>query len=220
MYDPDVLNKMSGNDGPNLSFNQKSFIFNRSERSGIGMAPNASKKSNLRNSGANQLNTSTQGKKPSLVPNTILPTNENSVYQQTRESNVSNFTRNSMAFGKSNLNQDSISKGNNDTSINRSSAINNSNQKGRLASNSPQKAGEKKVQIANSASLNKQAPKRSSMPVTQQRSAVNKKRNDGVEVIPFNDEFTGKTDFKKKNVGNKGQEEDFVTGLINDGYVE
>jgi hypothetical protein len=89
----------------------------------------------------------------------------------------------------------------------------------RLASKSPQKTNEKKVSLPNTTSLNKQPPKRTSMPVTNTRSAMNKTRDDGIEVIPFGEDNSMKLDFKKK-VNNKSGEEDFVAGLINDGYVE
>ena len=175
----------------------------------------------MRNSTTNQLNTSTQGKKSINTPtpyNNILHTNENSVYQQTKESNNSTFTKNSVIFGKTANFPENVSKGNNDTSATKSGNTNNM----RLVSKSPKKnsyQNEKKASASNTTSLNKQV-KRVSMPVTNTRSALNKTRDNDIDIIPFGDDNTGKLDFKSKASANKSNEEDFVAGLINDGYVE
>ena len=107
----------------------------------------SSKKSNLRNSNMlmNQTNTSSfnQPRKGSVpTQNTVLQTNENSIYQQTKESVNSNLTKNTMNFGKNNNEQ--LQK------INTDSNRMQTNLKARVTSTSPQKqmiSSDKKVNL-------------------------------------------------------------------------
>lgn len=178
-------------------------MFNASKQISV-----ATKKSNLRNSSAltnqNSTNSQIQQRKGSVGPNPVLNT-ENS-FQQTKESNLSNITKNSLYFGR-----------NNPESTTKNNIV-------RVASKSPNKSSnfqpEKKVSLPNTAPIKKQVPKKTSMPLSHQQSLMNKSKNDDIDIIPFGEDNTGKVDFKSKIGVKRNSQEDFVTGLINDGYVE
>ena len=157
----------------------------------------SSKKSNLRNSNMlmNQTNTSSfnQPRKGSVpTQNTVLQTNENSIYQQTKESVNSNLTKNTMNFGKNNNEQ--LQK------INTDSNRMQTNLKARVTSTSPQKqmiSSDKKVNLPSTSTTYKQNIKNSSLPTTKQRSVINKSKNDDIDIIPFGDDNTGRINFNK-----------------------
>lgn len=182
---------------------------------------NHSKKSNLRNNPSNQINNNVQAKKVGITPASNLLTGENSFYQQTKESNVTTFTKNSFIYNKNN-NLEPMSKANNDFSVN--SKQNTNNVSARAVSKSPIKQNnlqvEKKISLHNNNSNIKKEPKRSSQPITTQRSSINKTKDEGIDIIPFSEESNSKFNFKTKGALKTNQDEDLVNGLINDGYVE
>jgi len=211
MYDPDVLNKLANNEGPNYSFQQN-------DRSQFNNNMSTSKKpSQAKNSVTNSV-TMSQGKRTSNNPNTILPTNENSQYQQTRESNESNFKKSSLVFGKGQ--QETLLKATNEININ---TTNNNRTKSKSPLKKPMINASQQKKAPNTASLKK--PTRNSLPPqsTNTRGSLNKSKidDDGVELInPFGDENPGQMNFKARGSVKKNGDEDFVTGLINDGYVD
>lgn len=131
------------------------------------------------------------------------------------------LTKNSNIFGKNNY-PEPISKNNNDHVIN--NKINTNSIVARVASKSPVRkniiTSEKKNAYLTTNSIKKEVPKRISQPQNSTRSSAKKQKDEVIDIIPFGEDNTSKLNFKTKGIGKNNYENDFVAGLINDGYVE
>jgi hypothetical protein len=132
------------------------------------------------------------------------------------------YSKNSNVFGK-NTNYEPFSKNNNDPITNTKSNVNSI--VARVSSKSPVRnnnvATDKKTSsyLSNN-STKKEVAKRTSQPINSTRNSVRKPKDEVIDIIPFGDDNTSKLNFKKKGSTKNNYDNDFVTGLINDGYVE
>ncbi len=131
------------------------------------------------------------------------------------------YSKNSNIFGKNN-NYEHFSKNNNDPITNTKSNVNSI--VARVSSKSPVRNNnvttEKKGSYLSNNSTKKEVAKRSSQPINSTRNSAKKPKDDVIDIIPFGDDNTSKLNFKKKGSAKNNYDDDFVTGLINDGYVE
>jgi len=113
------------------------------------------------------------------------------------------YSKNSNVFGK-NTNYEPFSKNNNDPITNTKSNVNSI--VARVSSKSPVRNNNVATDKKTSSYLSNNSTKKEVAEV--------------IDIIPFGDDNTSKLNFKKKGSTKNNYDNDFVTGLINDGYVE